>query len=65
MADNNILDDLKKHIQIIAEQDSYDDDENFDLLEACGGNYDDAYYLGAENGEISLARELLALFFKE
>jgi hypothetical protein len=56
---------LKEHIQKIANNDSSEDDEDFDLLGACGGNYDDAYYLGAEDGEISLARELLALFFTE
>lgn len=38
------------------------DDEEFNAYEWSGGNYDDAYSMGEQDGEIILARYLLEKF---
>jgi len=35
-----------------------DDNEDFNAMDASGGNFDDAYDLGCEDGEVWFAREL-------
>ena len=37
-----------------------DGEEYFSPYEASGGNFDDAYYMGTEDGQIQLARTVLA-----
>ncbi len=37
-----------------------DGEEYFDAYDAFGGNSDDAYYMGTEDGQIQLARTILA-----
>lgn len=38
--------------------------EDFNAYEASGGNFDDAYNIGVEDGRTMLARELLELIKK-
>jgi hypothetical protein len=33
------------------------------VYESCGGNYDDAYSMGIDNGQADLAKELLEKYF--
>ncbi len=33
------------------------------VYESCGGNYDDAYSMGIDNGRADLAQELLEQYF--
>ena len=35
------------------------DDEDFNPYDVSGGNFDDAYYAGSNDGEILLARSIL------
>ena len=57
---------MKKYLEELATQSTLQDDiDNFNPYESCGGNCDDCYYLGVEDGEIHLARHLLEKFFKE
>jgi hypothetical protein len=37
------------------------DNEEFNAMDASGGNYDDAYDMGCKDGEIALAREILPM----
>lgn len=54
-------DDLKSKLIILAKQKTlFEKDSN--AFDASGGNYDDAYYLGCEDGEICLARKVLKAF---
>lgn len=50
-----ILEDLIK----LAKQTASSDEEDFNVYDICGGNYDDAYYAGTSDGEILLARNIL------
>lgn len=43
----------------IASQPTLCDNEDFNPYDASGGNYDDAYYMGSEDGYTKLAREIL------
>jgi len=40
-----------------------DEDEDFNPCDWSGGNFDDAYNMGVDDGEIHFAREILAEFF--
>jgi len=53
---------IAEKIKESASKKSYYDDGNPDLMSACGGNYDDAFSIGFDAGEISLARTLLPMF---
>jgi hypothetical protein len=44
----------------IAGQKMASEHEDFDPCDFSGGNFDDAYYMGTEDGEISLARDILS-----
>lgn len=46
---------LKKY----ADRETWTDDGDFDPCGSSGGNYDDAYYGGYEDGRTELAREIL------
>ena len=54
---NDILDLVKKK----AEEEACFDKDDFTADGYSGGNFDDAYSIGCSDGEISFARELLAL----
>jgi len=45
----------------IADKKAWSDDEDFMPDDYAGGNIDDAYYGGENDGRISLAREILEL----
>lgn len=49
-----------EYLEAIAKKEAlFDDMDDFDILGASGGNFDDAYQFGCDDGEISLARNLL------
>ncbi len=56
---------IKEYLEKIASQKAVQDEEDFNPQDYCGGNYDDAFALGEDDGEIFLARALLEKFFKE
>lgn len=56
MLDHEFIAKLKK----AAQRETWDDDaENFNPHDHSGGNFDDAYFHGQEDGETHLAREIL------
>jgi hypothetical protein len=55
MKNEMIVEKLKK----LARRECYDEDSEFIPYDAFGGNMDDAYAGGQEDGETQLARELL------
>jgi hypothetical protein len=46
-------------IKAIAEKQTADSREDFNPMDDSGGNFDDAYYMGTEDGEIYMARTVL------
>lgn len=52
------LENLKSKLEKLAKKETLGDN-NCNAYEASGGNYDDAYGLGFDDGEVSLAREIL------
>lgn len=56
---------LAKVIALIEKTADYttraDDTEDFNPMDFSGGNFDDCYQMGCEDGEINFARELMAL----
>lgn len=63
--DTNKLLSLKIELQEVAHKKCGSDNTDFDIYGSCGGNYDDAYDLGSNDGKILLARRLLEKFFHE
>jgi hypothetical protein len=43
----------------IAARETWFEDEDFNPMDFSGGNFDDAYYGGLEDGRVDLAREIL------
>lgn len=56
MLSNEMIEKLKN----LAAMEAACDDEEFNPYDVSGGNFDDAYYAGSVDGEILLAREILA-----
>jgi hypothetical protein len=54
--------DMKTMLEKIAARDCWCDDEEFMADDYAGGNIDDAYNGGSDDGEALLARSLLKLF---
>lgn len=52
---------IKAELERLAACKASCDDENFMVNDYAGGNIDDAYSLGQDDGEIMLARNLLKL----
>ena len=56
---------LVKLIALIEKTAEYDtrtdDNEDFNPMDHSGGNFDDCYQMGCEDGEINFARELMAI----
>lgn len=54
------LQSLYEEISIIADKEMFVDndsqDDHIDISDACGGNFDDAYNIGSDDGEIYYAR---------
>jgi hypothetical protein len=55
---------LKEHLMEIAKKKAWSDNKEFMVDDYAGGNIDDAYYGGASDGEVLLAREILEEFFE-
>ncbi len=55
---------LLQDIQTMANEDGVGDDPDFCASDYSGGNYDDAYSLGCDDGEIYYARELRGRYSK-
>lgn len=61
-----VKEDLKEYLQKIASKRSWMDkmlEKNLIIDDFAGGNIDDAYYGGVDDGEIGLAREILEKFY--
>ena len=56
---------VKNMLTKLAERECWCDDNDFMIDDYTGGNIDDAYYGGSNDGETLLARELLVLLFGE
>lgn len=57
------MEDLKSFVEKIAGGRAPADDEDFNAMDYSGGNFDDAFSLGYDEGYVGLARELLKKFF--
>ena len=57
------MEELKKRLEALANKKAYIDDEDFNAYDAGGGQYDEAFNCGVNDGEILLARDLLKRFF--
>jgi hypothetical protein len=55
------MDKLKAKLEELAAKKAGFDNPDFNVYDWSGGNYDDAYSLGQDDGEISLARQLLEM----
>ena len=53
------MDELKTKLEKLARRKCWADDEDFMIDDYAGGNIDDAYYGGCDDGEAFLAREVL------
>jgi hypothetical protein len=58
----DLPDDLIAEIRKYAAQTARCDDENFDIDGHAGGQTDDAFYMGIEEGQIILAQEIASYF---
>lgn len=54
---------LRLKLEKLAEREISADNVDFNIFEASGGNYDDAYSIGTNHGEVWLARQLLKEFY--
>ena len=59
------MDKLKKILEELSKKNCALDDEDFNVMDWSGGNFDDAWQLGFNDGQISLARELLKMMKEE
>lgn len=50
---------LMNKLRGLAKKEIFSDDEEFIAYEFFGGNFDDAYYGGFQDGQVSLAKEIL------
>lgn len=57
------LAELKAYLETWSRNKVLTDDKFSTVLEASGGNYDDAYGIGIEDGETHFARIILKKFF--
>ena len=56
---------LKLRLQVLAKRKCWCDQEDFSACDYSGGNFDDAYSGGFEDGTATLAQELLETFFPD
>ena len=52
-------------LEELAKKKTWYDREDYDPQDLSGGNFDDAYSRGCDDGEVALARELLNRFFSK
>lgn len=55
------MDELLKKLKELAAKEVAGNDEDFNAMDASGGNFDDAYELGRDDGKIVLALQLLPM----
>jgi len=55
------MDELIAKLKALAGKKAGFDNNKFNAMAASGGNYDDAYDIGCNDGEIALAREILPM----
>ncbi len=55
----NISEEFVVKLKRLAERECWCDDKGFCSSDYCGGNFDDAYYGGSDDGEALLARAML------
>lgn len=55
----NISEEFVTKLKKMAERECWCDDEEFNPCDYSGGNFDDAYYGGQDDGEALLAKEIL------
>jgi hypothetical protein len=59
------MDELKEFLEALAAKETYQElDEDFNPMDWFGGNFDDTYFGGVNDGRIKLAKELLNKYFK-
>jgi hypothetical protein len=56
---NTTLEELETFIKLKSNKKSRSQDEDFNVYDWSGGNIDDAFSLGMDDGEIFFAREIL------
>ena len=55
-------DEMRIMLEELAAQNTWLDDDDMDLYGMCGGNIEDSYGSGIQDGRVLLARELLKKF---
>lgn len=55
------MDKIEKLLMKLCDRECWCDDPRFNSFDYSGGNYDDAYAGGFDDGQTKLARELIAL----
>lgn len=60
----DIVEKLIERIRNIASEKVVGDEDDFNPQDYCGGNFDDAFQMGVETGEVWFARELLSIIEK-
>lgn len=58
------MEELKAYLEKLASRTCWTDEDDFSAMDYAGGNFDDAYNGGVDDGETQLARELLSKYFK-
>lgn len=61
----DIPDELVKRLRKLARTEADFENDDFNVVDFCGSNVDDAYERGETQGEIIMAREIVALFPKD
>ena len=59
------MEELKKYLETLAKREIWEDMEDFNPADFSGGNFDDAYFSGCQDGSTSLARTILKDFFEQ
>lgn len=57
------MESLESFLKRMANSECMIDSDDFNIQDHCGGNYDDAYSTGQDDGYALLAREILKRFF--
>ncbi len=54
-----MINDVIPYLKSLATDEALQDMKDINIQDCCGGNYDDAFDIGIEEGKILFARELL------
>lgn len=52
---------IRKLLEQLASRHCWFEEDDYSIYDLCGGNYDDAYSGGYDDGEASLARSILKM----